>query len=272
MLQHPNFDPVALQLGPLAIHWYGLMYLLGFAAAWWLAQRRSQRAYSPIAAKQVDDLIFYCALGVVLGGRFGYVLFYNFDKFLADPIWLIKVWQGGMSFHGGLLGVFTALIIYARYLKVSLGALCDFVAPLVPIGLGLGRIGNFIGQELWGRASDVPWAMVFTTDPERLPRHPSQLYQFMLEGVLLFIIVFLFSRKPRPEWSVAGLFLLCYGAFRFVVEFFRQPDSHIGFDAFGWLTRGQELSLPMIVVGAAMMLWAYKCSAVGANSNAKPLK
>ena len=258
MLTHPNFDPVALQIGPLSIHWYGIMYLLAFAAAWGIAQHRSKAAHAPIAAKHVDDLIFYGALGVVLGGRFGYVLFYNFDKFLADPIWLIKVWEGGMSFHGGFLGVVLAMVLYARHLKVSIGELCDFVAPIVPIGLGCGRLGNFIGQELYGRAADVPWAMVFTTDPERLPRHPSQLYQLMLEGVLFFLILYFFSAKKRPTWSVGGLFLLCYGSFRFVVEFFRQPDSHIGFDAFGWLTRGQLLSLPMIIGGALLMVWAYR--------------
>lgn len=262
MLYHPNFDPIAIELGPIAIHWYGIMYLLGFAAAWWLAQRQTQTAYSPVAAKDVDDLIFYCALGVVLGGRFGYVLFYNFDKFIADPVWLVKVWQGGMSFHGGLLGVFTALLIYAKKLDVPLGRLVNFVVPLVPIGLGLGRIGNFIGQELWGRVSDVPWAMVFFTDPERLPRHPSQLYQAFLEGLVLFVIIYRYSAKQRPDWSVGGLFLICYGFFRVVVEFFRQPDSQIGFDAFGWLTRGQLLSIPMIVAGIVIMIWSYRYYAV----------
>jgi phosphatidylglycerol:prolipoprotein diacylglycerol transferase len=257
MLTHPNFDPVALTLGPLSIHWYGLMYLLAFAAAWWLAQYRSKAVHSPIAAKHVDDLIFYGALGVVLGGRFGYVLFYHFDKFLVEPLWLIKVWEGGMSFHGGLLGVFIALILYARRLKIPVGELCDFVVPIVPIGLGFGRLGNFIGQELWGRAADVPWAMIFTTDPARIPRHPSQLYQMMLEGVLLFVIIFMFSSKRRPRWSVGGLFLLCYGVFRFFIEFFRQPDSHIGFDFLGWMTRGQLLSMPMIIGGLLIMIWAY---------------
>ena len=257
MLTHPNIDPVAVSIGPLSVHWYGIMYLVGFAAAWWLAGKRTAVAGAPMARKDVDDLIFYSALGVVLGGRFGYVLFYNFDKFLADPLWLLKVWEGGMSFHGGLIGVILAMFFYARHLNVSLGRLLDFVAPLVPIGLGMGRIGNFIGQELWGRASDVPWAMVFTNDPEGLPRHPSQLYQAGLEGLLLFVILWVYSSRPRPEWAVGGLFVTCYGCFRFFVEFFRQPDSHIGFDAFGWLTRGQLLSLPMIMAGVGLMVFAY---------------
>jgi phosphatidylglycerol---prolipoprotein diacylglyceryl transferase len=257
MLKHPNFDPVAISLGPISIHWYGLTYLVGFAAAWFIATRRAKLDRTPINREQVDDLIFYSALGVVLGGRCGYVFFYNFDKFLEDPIWLIKLWEGGMSFHGGLLGVTVAMIIYARRIKITAGQLLDFVAPLVPIGLGLGRIGNFIGQELWGRPTDVPWAMVFTTDPEGLPRHPSQLYQASLEGLLLFVIVYWFSSRDRPSWSVSGLFLACYGCMRFFVEFFRQPDSHIGFDAFGWLTRGQLLSTPMILIGLMMVVFAY---------------
>ncbi len=258
MLRHPDIDPVAFSLGPLDVHWYGLMYLIGFAAAWWLGVQRASLPHTPLNRKQVDDLIFYGALGVVLGGRFGYVVFYNFEQFLADPLWLFRVWEGGMAFHGGLLGVIVAMALYARHLQVSLGSLLDFVAPLVPIGLGMGRIGNFIGQELWGRASNVPWAMVFPNDPARLARHPSQLYQAALEGLLLFIILFWFSRKPRPPWSVGGLFLIGYGCFRFLVEFFREPDRHIGFDAFGWMTRGQILSLPMVVAGVALMVWAYR--------------
>ena len=257
MLVHPNFDPVAVAIGPLAVHWYGLMYLAGFAAAWWLAQLRAKRPDAPVTRAQIDDLIFYAALGVVLGGRLGYVLFYNFGQFLQQPLWLFKVWQGGMSFHGGLLGVMLAMFLFARSRRIEFGRLLDFVAPLVPIGLGLGRLGNFIGQELWGRPTDVPWAMLFPRDPSQLPRHPSQLYQFALEGVLLFAIVWCFSRRPRPTWAVGGLFALCYGIFRFVVEFYRQPDSQIGLEAFGWMSRGQELSLPVIAVGAAALIYAY---------------
>lgn len=258
MLVHPNIDPVAVQLGPLAVHWYGLMYLGGFAAAWYLARLRSRQSWSPLRADQVEDLIFYGAVGVVLGGRLGYVLFYNFPQFLADPLWLLRVWEGGMAFHGGLLGVIVAVALYARRINVSVLAVWDFIAPLAPIGLGLGRLGNFIGQELWGRASDVPWAMVFPRDPSGLARHPSQLYQFALEGVLLFVIVFWFTRKPRPTLAPGGVFLLFYGLFRFLVEFFREPDQHIGFDALGWLTRGQLLSLPMMVIGALLIAVAYR--------------
>ncbi len=258
MLTHPNFDPVAIAIGPLKVHWYGLMYLIGFAAAWWLGRYRSRLAHCPLQRDQVDDLIFYGALGVVLGGRFGYVLFYNFDQFLANPLWLFKVWEGGMAFHGGLLGVIVAMWLYGRRIGVALGDVLDNVAPLVPIGLGMGRLGNFIGQELWGRAADVPWAMVFPKDPSGLARHPSQLYQAALEGLLLFVILFWFAHKPRPRWAVGALFVTCYGCFRFIVEFFRQPDSHIGFDLFGWLTRGQLLSLPMIIGGLLLLWWAYQ--------------
>ena len=272
MLTHPDIDPIALSIGPVSIHWYGIMYLLAFSTAWWLASRRAGFDHSPLKKSQVDDLIFYGALGVVLGGRFGYVIFYNFDKFLEQPLWLFKVWQGGMSFHGGLLGVVVAMLIYARRIKVDAGRMLDFVAPIVPLGLGMGRLGNFIGQELWGRAADVsavPWAMVFPADPEGLPRHPSQLYQLGLEGILLFLIVYGFSAKPRPMWSVGGLFIACYGVFRFIVEFFRQPDSHIGFDALGWLTRGQILSLPMIVTGIVVVVYAYRQQSVLLGSSQK---
>lgn len=269
MLTHPNFDPVAFSVGPLSVHWYGITYLVGFAAAWGLAVWRSGKPWSPINHRQVDDLIFYGALGVVLGGRAGYVLFYNFDKFLSDPVWALKVWEGGMSFHGGLIGVIIAITLYSRRLGVGLGRMLDFVAPLVPIGLGMGRVGNFIGQELWGRPTDVAWAMVFPNDPTGLPRHPSQLYQAGLEGVLLFIILFIFSSRPRPAWSVGGLFLACYGSFRFFVEFFREPDRHIGFDAFGWLTRGQLLSIPMILAGLIMIAVAYRNAATAKAANSE---
>lgn len=258
MIRYPEIDPVVFSLGPLTVHWYGMMYLMGFAGAWWLATRRAESGRYPVKRKQVDDLIFYGALGVVLGGRCGYVLFYNFDRFLSEPLWLFKVWEGGMSFHGGLLGVIVAMALYARSIKLGAGEVLDFIAPMVPIGLGTGRIGNFIGQELWGRETDVPWGMLFPNDPEALVRHPSQLYQAGLEGLALFLLLFWFSSKPRPAWSVSGLFLIAYGCFRFFIEFFRQPDSHIGFDLFGWMTRGQLLSLPMIVAGVMMMVLAYR--------------
>jgi phosphatidylglycerol:prolipoprotein diacylglycerol transferase len=258
VLTHPDFDPVLIAIGPLKIHWYGVMYLIAFAAAWWLARRRTRLAHCPLQKEHVDDLIFYGALGVVLGGRFGYVMFYNFEQFLANPLWLLKVWEGGMSFHGGLLGVIVAMFLYARRLRLPVGSLLDNVAPIVPIGLGMGRLGNFIGQELWGRASDVPWAMVFPKDSSGLARHPSQLYQATLEGLVLFVALYWFASKPRPRWAVGGLFMALYGFFRFIVEFFRQPDSHIGFDLMGWMTRGQLLSMPMILIGMMLMIWAYR--------------
>lgn len=251
-----DIDPIAIALGPLKIHWYGLMYLIGFAAAWWLGVIRARKPGSGWNETQISDLIFWGAMGVVLGGRAGYVLFYNFDKFLADPLWLFAVWEGGMSFHGGLLGVIVVLYWFGKQHGKSLFEMGDFVAPLIPIGLGAGRMGNFIGGELWGRVADVPWGVVFPRAGE-LPRHPSQLYELALEGVLLFVILWWFSSKPRPKMAVSGLFLLLYGSFRSFVEFFREPDAHIEFIAFNWLTMGQLLSLPMVLLGAALMLFAY---------------
>ncbi|MCP5160977.1 MAG: prolipoprotein diacylglyceryl transferase [Hahellaceae bacterium] len=258
MLTYPNIDPVALQLGPLKIHWYGLMYLAGFAAAWFLGKKRCARQDSPVNEEQLGDLIFYCALGVILGGRLGYVFFYNFDRFLSEPLWLFKVWEGGMSFHGGLIGVITAMLWYAAKLRKTFFEISDFIAPLVPFGLGAGRLGNFIGGELWGRVTDVPWAMVFPRDLQQLPRHPSQLYQFALEGVAFFLILWWFSSKPRPRMAVSGLFLICYGIFRILVEFVREPDVQLGYLAWGWLTMGQLLSLPMVLAGLGMMVWAFR--------------
>ena len=268
MLQYPDIDPVALSLGPLdlfgktvgplEVHWYGIMYLLAFAGAWWLGMRRAARPGSMIAKAQVEDLIVYGAMGVVLGGRCGYVLFYHFERFLSDPMWLLRVWEGGMSFHGGLIGVTLAMVLYARKIQVPFFALMDFVAPLVPLGLGFGRLGNFIGQELWGRATDLSWAMVFPKDPQGLARHPSQLYQAALEGLLLFAVLLWFSAKPRPRMAVSGLFLTLYGIFRFAVEFVREPDSHIGFDLLGWMTRGQLLCIPMIALGVFLLVLAYR--------------
>lgn len=255
-MNYPEIDPVAVNLGPLEIHWYGVMYLIGFATAWFLAMRRAGLSHTIITRKQVENLVTYCAFGVILGGRVGYVFFYHFDYWLSDPLWLFRIWEGGMSFHGGLLGVAVALVLYARRIKQPFLALADFVAPTVPLALGFGRLGNFIGQELWGRAADVPWAMVFPKDPSGLARHPSQLYQATLEGLVLFVAVYWFSAKPRPRGTVTGLFLILYGSFRFFTEFFREPDQHIQFDLFGWVTRGQLLSLPMIALGLGLVLWA----------------
>ncbi|WNZ58595.1 prolipoprotein diacylglyceryl transferase [Microbulbifer sp. MKSA007] len=258
MLTYPEIDPVAFAIGPLKVHWYGLMYLAGFVAAWWLALRRSAKPWSPVIKSEVEDLILYCAIGVVIGGRLGYMFFYNFPQLLEDPISLIRLWEGGMSFHGGLIGVMLATALYARKIGTTFPALIDFVAPLVPIGLGLGRIGNFIGQELWGRETEGPWGMVFPKDPDLLVRHPSQLYQAFLEGLVLFALLWWFSSKPRPRLAVGGMFVMLYGVFRFLVEFVREPDGHIGFDLFGWMTRGQLLSLPMIIAGIALLVWSYK--------------
>ncbi len=258
MIDYPVIDPVAVSLGPLKVHWYGLTYLGGLFFAWWLATRRAARPDSPILRSQVDDLIFYAAIGIVVGGRLGYALFYGLDRWLDDPLWVFRVWEGGMAFHGGLLGVIVALWVFGRRQSIDFAAVADFVAPLTPVGLALGRLGNFIGQELWGRPTDVPWAMVFPRDPLGLARHPSQLYQFLLEGCLLFVIVWIFSRRPRPDWSVAGLFLLGYGVLRFSAEFFREPDAHIGLQAFGWMTRGQILCVPMILLGIWLLSYAYR--------------
>jgi len=257
MLTYPDIDPVALSLGPIKIHWYGLMYLVGFAAAWWLGQMRAKLPSSPMKVDQVSDLIFYCAMGAVLGGRLGYVFFYDFSSFLADPISLFMVWQGGMAFHGGLIGVIVAMILFARKLGVSFWEIADFTAPLTPIGFGAVRFANFINGELWGKVTTVSWGMVFP-HAGNLPRHPSQLYQSLLEGLALFLILWLFSKKSRPMGAVSGLFLVSYGAFRIFVEFFRQPDAHIGYLALGWVTQGQLLSLPMVLGGLGLLIWAYK--------------
>ncbi len=251
-----NINPIALDLGVIQIHWYGLMYLIGFGAALLLGNYRADQPDSGWTREQVADFIFWGALGVVLGGRFGYVLFYNFDQFLASPLWLFKVWEGGMSFHGGLLGVMVALLLFGKKNGKSFAQMADFIAPLGAIGLGAGRVGNFIGGELWGRASDVPWAVVFPK-VDQLSRHPSQLYEAFLEGVVMFVILWLYSVKKRPPFAVSGLFLLLYGVFRSIVELFREPDAHIGFIAFGWLTKGQLLSLPMVVIGVSLMSLAY---------------
>jgi phosphatidylglycerol---prolipoprotein diacylglyceryl transferase len=266
MLPYPEIDPVAVALGPLKIHWYGLAYLTGIAAGWWLAVRRCQQPWSPVKREQVDDLVFYVALGVVLGGRVGYTFFYGGQRLVEDPTWALRLWEGGMSFHGGFLGVLLAMYLFGRKQKIAFWRLMDFIAPFVPIGLGLGRLGNFIGQELWGKPTEVAWGMVFPADPLQLARHPSQLYEFALEGLLLFAFLIWFSSRSRPTCAVSGFFSLGYGCARFFVEFFREPDAHIGYEAFGWLTRGQILSLPMIVVGISLLLIAYRGGAAVQNT------
>jgi phosphatidylglycerol:prolipoprotein diacylglycerol transferase len=255
MLVHPQFDPIALAIGPLAIHWYGLMYLLAFLQFWWLGKLRiSSGAAVGWRVEALDDLLFYGVLGVIIGGRLGQVLFYEPGYYLGHPLEILAVWKGGMSFHGGFLGVLVAMIFIARKYDRAWFDVMDFVAPLVPLGLAAGRIGNFINGELWGRVADtaLPWTMIFP-QVDNLPRHPSQLYQAAGEGVLLFILLWLYSSKPRGRGAVSGAFLLGYGSFRFLAEFFRTPDAGI----FGFsyvVSMGQWLSLPMI--GAGLLLIA----------------
>lgn len=257
----PHIDPIALQIGPLAIHWYGLMYLAGFGLAWLLGRWRIQHHPSPagLTLRDLEDIIFYGVLGVVLGGRLGYVLFYKFDDYLAHPLSIFEVWQGGMSFHGGLIGVTLAMLFFARRRGQPLLAIGDFIAPLIPLGLAAGRLGNFINGELWGRPTDLPWGMVFPGAHDGTPRHPSQLYEMGLEGFALFILMWWFARKPRPTGQVSAVFLMGYGLFRFLVEFTREPDDFLGLLA-GGLSMGQLLSLPMILIGLALFIWAARRS------------
>ncbi len=258
MLIYPHIDPVALALGPLKIHWYGLMYLFGFASAYGLALWRGKRM--GWSQDQVADLIFYGAMGVILGGRIGYVFFYGFDRFLSDPLWLFRIWEGGMSFHGGFLGVLVAGVVFARQYKTPWLEITDLLAVITPPGLFFGRIGNFIGGELWGRPvtdPDFAWGMVFP-HVDAFARHPSQLYEAVLEGLVLFIILFVFTLKPRPRMAASALFLIGYGCARFTVEFFREPDADQGFVLFDWMTKGQMLTAPMIVIGLVLLAVAYR--------------
>ena len=259
MISYPIIDPVALDLGALKIHWYGLMYLFAFIAALWIGNRRSKLQTNNWSSQHVSDVIFYGALGVILGGRIGYILFYNFDVFIQNPLILLRIWEGGMSFHGGMLGVFIALYLFGRKTNRTFFQVSDFIAPMVPLGLGFGRIGNFINKELWGRPaeSDLSWALNYG---DGIARHPSSLYQALSEGLLLFIILYWFSSKPRPFMAVSGVFMLVYGIFRFITEFFRTPDEHLGFVMFDWMTKGQQLSIPMIIFGITILYMAYNKS------------
>ena len=269
-----DINPIAFSIGPLAVHWYGIMYLCAFLGAWMLGNRRRAQGRLPVSYEAFSDLAFYVMMGVILGGRVGYMLFYvSLDWIVHDPLQLFRVWEGGMSFHGGLLGVLVAGLWWSRRNKIHFFDTVDFVAPLIPIGLGLGRLGNFIGGELWGRHTDLPWGMIFPRALENLDktreqlhqmylagqlnreaRHPSQLYEFGLEGIVMFTVLWIYSRKPRPRYRISGLFALLYGTFRFCVEFVREPDAQLGFIAFDWLTMGQILSLPLIVTGI-VLLW-----------------
>jgi phosphatidylglycerol:prolipoprotein diacylglycerol transferase len=257
MLVHPQFDPVAIAIGPIQIHWYGLTYLVAFGLFLWLAKlrvRMPQFRQTGWSQRDVEDLLFFGVMGVILGGRLGYALFYKSGYYLSHPLEILMVWKGGMSFHGGLLGVIVAMAVFARVRDRPFLNVTDLVAPCVPTGLAAGRIGNFINGELWGRAADpsLPWAMVFPQSGTNIPRHPSQLYQFLLEGMLLFVLLWWYARKPRSLGRVSGAFLAGYGFFRFIAEYFREPDSFLGFLALG-LTMGQWLCLPMLAVGAWLM-------------------
>lgn len=264
MLTHPQFDPVALQLGPLAVHWYGLMYLVAFGLFMLLALRRLKHPpYSHITGpgawsrKDLEDILFLGVLGTVAGGRLGYCLFYQPEFYLANPLQIFFLWQGGMSFHGGMLGVIVSQLWFAKSRGKPVWQVLDFVAPCVPAGLAVGRLGNFINGELWGRfaSPDLPWAMVFPQSGSPLPRHPSQLYQFLLEGLLLFIVLWLYARKERKPAQVSAVFLTGYGAARFAAEYFREPDAFLGVLALN-MTMGQWLCVPMIVGGVLLWVWA----------------
>jgi len=261
-LEHPQFNPVALQIGPLAIHWYGLTYMVAFGLFVWLAGRRT--AYPWFARegwvrRDVEDMLFYGVLGVVLGGRLGYVLFYKLDYYLKHLTEIPAVWKGGMSFHGGMLGVIVAMALFAWHRKRPFLQVTDLIAPCVPLGLASGRVGNFINGELWGRFADpsLPWAMIFPESGSRLPRHPSQIYQFLGEGLLLFVILWIYGKKERGRGQVSGLFLMGYGVLRFAAEFFREPDDFLGLLALG-MSMGQWLCVPMVVAGAVMFWWGSR--------------
>jgi phosphatidylglycerol:prolipoprotein diacylglycerol transferase len=259
MLLHPQFDPVAFSIGPLSVRWYGLMYLAAFVQFIWLGRYRIRTRPGFLTVSQLDDLLFYGMLGVILGGRLGQVIFYEPAYFLANPLEIFAVWKGGMSFHGGFLGVLVAMGLWARKHQMAWLDVTDFIAPLVPLGLATGRIGNFINGELWGRIADasLPWAMVFPQSGDLQPRHPSQLYHVGLEGIALFIILWLYTRQPRARGAASGVFLIGYGAFRFITEFFREPDAGI-FGQSYTISMGQWLSVPMILIGATLLIAANK--------------
>jgi phosphatidylglycerol:prolipoprotein diacylglycerol transferase len=253
MLSYPQINPVAFELGPLAVHWYGLMYLVGFGSAWLLGRWRVKQGLTRVKLVDFEDMLFLAMLGAIIGGRLGFALFYQPGYYLQHPVEILFLWQGGMSFHGGLLGVVLSLWFFAKTKQYRFLELGDLIAPLVPLGLAAGRLGNFINGELWGRPSDLPWAMIFPAAQDGIARHPSQLYQFALEGIALFVIIWWFARKPRPLGQVSGVFLVGYGALRFLAEFGREPDAFLGL-LLANLSMGQWLCIPMMVAGA----WLFR--------------
>lgn len=252
-MNYVSIDPIAFSVGSFGIHWYGIMYLLGFLSAWILGKYRAKRSNAAWTTGDVEDLLTWTMIGVVLGGRFGYMLFYDLPVFLSDPLELFRLWNGGMSFHGGALGVLLAVYIWSYKKKRSFLCVLDFLVPLIPPGLFWGRIGNFINGELWGSITDKPWGIIFPHGGP-YPRHPSQLYEAFFEGLILFIILWIYTQKPRKKGTASGLFALLYGVFRFGIEFIRQPDAHLGYLAFGWLTMGQILCLPLIIIGIWLLV------------------
>jgi len=259
MIVLPRFNEVAFEIGPLAVRWYGLTYLVGFLCFYWLGRRRALQAWRGIAVRDVEDMLFWGVFGVILGGRLGYVLFYRPHYYFEHPLEILMPWKGGMASHGGMLGVILVMWLFGRSRGIPFFRVADFVAPLIPLGLMSGRIGNFINGELWGRPADpsLPWAMVFPKAPDALPRHPSQLYQAGLEGLTLFLILWWFSRRPRPEGAVGAAFLVGYGVFRILAEFAREPDDYLGLLGLG-LSMGQWLSVPLVVTGAGLLFVFYR--------------
>jgi phosphatidylglycerol:prolipoprotein diacylglycerol transferase len=257
MIPYPHIDPILLALGPLKVRWYGIAYVMGFLSAWWLAKHRASRPGSTWTAADVEDLIFFGVFGVVLGGRLGYLCFYGQEQLARDPSYWYKVWEGGMSFHGGLVGVLVALCVYSYRRGRSIGDVFDFVAPIPGIGIFCGRVANFINSELWGKPTDLPWGFAVPTDQGVVVLHASQLYEGLLEGLLLFVVLWFFTSKPRPRWVPSGLFLMLYAVFRILIEFVRVPDAQLGYLAWNWLTMGIALSIPMFAAGLGMVVVGY---------------